>query len=131
MHDHLIPLDGIKAVIVDDTGVVMDFFKLLLKHTGMETHFFQSPQAALEFLKKSSSEIDIVLLDIIMPKMDGYTLAREIRKFDTTIKLLAHTASPEIEIDQNCKDAGINDYILKPIYMHKLHEKITVLLEHK
>ncbi len=67
----------------------------------------------------------------MMPKMDGYTLAREIRKFDTTIKLLAHTASPERDIDQNCKDAGIDDYILSPIFMHKIHEKFTALLEHK
>ena len=131
MHDHLIPLEGIHAVIVDDTNAAMDFFKLLFKHTGMKSHFFQSPETALEFLKKSSSEIDIVLLDIMMPKMDGYTLAREIRKFDTTIKLLAHTASPERDIDQNCKDAGINDYILSPIFMHKIHEKFTALLEHK
>ncbi len=40
MHDHLIPLEGIHAVIEDDTNAAMDFFKLLFKHTGMKSNFF-------------------------------------------------------------------------------------------
>ena len=86
---------------------------------------------AIEVL--SSNTIDLVLMDIMMPEMDGYTTIREIRKnraFEE-LPIIAVTAKAMKEDKAKCIDAGANDYIAKPIEQDALLMMVKAWLSKK
>jgi CheY-like chemotaxis protein len=82
-----------KILIVDDETDLTLAFKLLLKLEGFEVDTFNDPVLALS--KFTSNYYDVALLDIKMPKMDGFSLYREITKRDNKVKVYFLTASEE------------------------------------
>jgi CheY-like chemotaxis protein/signal transduction histidine kinase len=76
-------------------------------------------------------EVDAILMDIMMPEMDGYETIREIRKFPKFGKtpIIALTAKAMKEDRQKCMDAGASDYITKPIDMNKLMSLLRIWLK--
>lgn len=74
--------------------------------------------------------IDLILMDVMMPEMDGYTAMKEIRKekqFDN-IPIIAITAKSMKEDRQKCIEAGSNDYLTKPVDINKLISLLKVWL---
>jgi CheY-like chemotaxis protein len=71
---------------------------------------------------------DIVLMDLFMPVMDGYTATREIRKFNTETPVIALTASSTDELRGRILEAGMQDYVTKPFDIDILYTKIEGLL---
>ena len=93
-------------------------FKIIRAKDGVE---------AVEFCK-TNQEIDLVLMDIKMPNLDGYEAFTEIRKINPTIPIIAQTSySFEEELDK-IKKLGFNNFISKPIQKQKLLELIKVYL---
>lgn len=74
-------------------------------------------------------ELDLILLDIQMPELDGYEVAREIRKFNPDVVIIAQTAFALSDDKQKAIDAGCNDYIAKPIRKNELIELIQKYFE--
>ena len=116
-----------KILFIEDEPDQIMLIKNRLEASGFE---FASAQNGEEGLKKAKEEKpDLVLLDIIMPKMDGYEVCRELRK-DPASKntpVIAITASGERDIEKKCLSAGANAVIIKPYDSINLVNKIKEL----
>ena len=84
---------------------------------------------ALELLKYHS--FDLILMDLEMPEMDGYTAIKIIRQTDTTTPVLAFTATLLENMDAFLAEAGFNGYVLKPYRPAELKEKIEHYAPHR
>jgi CheY-like chemotaxis protein len=109
-------LRGRKILIVDDD--IRNIFAMtsLLERYEMEILSAETGRAALENLQKTQ-DIDVVLMDIMMPDMDGYDTMRAIRKFTRfkSLPVIALTAKAMKGDREKCIDAGASDYIAKPV----------------
>ena len=78
--------------------------------------------------KFKSEGADIVVADVMMPKMDGFTMAKEIRKLSLTVPLLFLTAKSTIDDVEHGFEIGANDYLKKPFELRELIVRIKALL---
>ena len=103
-----------KIVVVDDEKIVTSAFSTLLKVEGFsDTHFFNSPKEALEFLKKNTP--DLVISDFLMPEMNGLEFLSEVKKLYPEVSkiLLTGYADKENAI-RAINEVGLYRYIEKP-----------------
>jgi CheY-like chemotaxis protein/signal transduction histidine kinase/CHASE3 domain sensor protein len=125
-------LDGRRVLIVEDD--VRNIFALssVLEPKGATVEIARNGLEALDALTRSSRSpagaIDMVLMDIMMPEMDGFTAMREIRKRPEWKKLpiIALTAKAMKDDQEKCLAAGANDYIAKPLDVEKLLSLVRV-----
>ena len=119
-----------KILLADDDMRNVFALSKILKEYGMEVIKAENGINALQILDKHSSEIDLVLMDIMMPEMDGYEAMRKIRlqpRFKQ-LPVIAVTAKAMKEDKQKCIDAGANDYISKPVEVERLLSLMRVWL---
>jgi hypothetical protein len=109
-------LEGKKALIIDDDFRNIFALTTLLERGGLEVVSAESGEVGIAILK-NSSDIDIVLMDIMMPVMDGYATTQAIRKLSgfAELPILAITANVTAGEQQRCVDAGASAYIPKPV----------------
>lgn len=91
-------------------------------------------QALKLFSKNPPGTFDLILMDLMMPVMDGFTATRKIRHFDRpeqTIPIFAMTANAFAEDIQDSKNAGMNEHIAKPIEIKNLISKIAQYCRNK
>jgi len=101
-----------KVLIIDDDDATTEMFKLILEPSQFEVHVVNSGAEGIEAARRISPEV--VVLDLLMPEMDGSEVCREIRSFsDVPILVLSAVSKPGI-IAQ-ALDEGADDYLLKPI----------------
>jgi len=125
-------LEGRRILVVEDD--VRNIFALssLLEPKGAAIEIARNGREALEALTRSSlagaKRLDLVLMDIMMPEMDGLTAMREIRKRPEWKKLpiIALTAKAMRDDQEKCLAAGANDYIAKPLDVEKLLSLVRV-----
>lgn len=119
--------EGKKILLVDDD--VRNIFALsaALEGKGAIIETARNGKEAVEKVKADFS-IDLVLMDIMMPEMDGFTATREIRKDDRFLKLpiIAVTAKAMADDQEKCREAGANDYLAKPVDLTKLLSLLRV-----
>ncbi len=121
-----------KILLVDDEADLTEAFNMLLEREGFEVDTFNDPVLALS--RFCSNHYDIALLDIKMPKMDGFSLYKEIIKRDSQIKLYFLTASEEYyETFRKEEFAKIDKdlFIQKPISNQDLLKRIYQILDQK
>ena len=123
------------VLVVDDSAAIRKILQRVLRQTGMSIrtiHEAGDGQEALDVLKRSAADpalsIDLVLMDVMMPVMDGLTATREIRKNPDWKKLpiITLTAKAMPDDHQRCIDAGANDYMAKPLDVEKLLSLVRV-----
>ena len=109
-------LAGLKALVVDDDFRNIFAMTTLLERGGLEVVSAESGKEGIAILK-STPDIDLVLMDIMMPVMDGYAAMRAIRKLPGCgdIPILAVTANVGAGERQRCMDAGASAYVPKPV----------------
>ncbi|RKH77412.1 response regulator, partial [Corallococcus sp. AB032C] len=125
-------LEGRRILVVEDD--VRNIFALssVLEPRGAKVEIARNGKEALALLTKSLAQpqlaVDLVLMDIMMPEMDGLTATREIRKHDAWRKLpiIALTAKAMRDDQEKCLQAGANDYIAKPLDVEKLLSLLRV-----
>ncbi len=110
-------------LIVEDDAISMLYLKEIFSGKNTELIQVSDGQSAIEAVK-SNNEIDIVLMDIKLPIMDGYTAAREILKLRPDLPVVAQTAYADPAAQQKSMEAGCVAYLSKPINKTKLLEII-------
>ena len=125
-------LEGKKLLIVDDDVRNIYALSSVLEDKGLDITSAQNGKEALELLQNTKNKFDIVLMDIMMPVMDGYEAMREIKKNNriNNIPIIALTAKAQAEDEQLCIDSGADDYMAKPIDNEQLLSLLKVWLSH-
>ncbi|MBL0421682.1 response regulator [Ramlibacter sp. AW1] len=120
--------EGRRILVVDDD--VRNIFALTsaLEHKGARVEVARNGVEALQQLGRPDTAFDLVLMDIMMPEMDGYTAMREIRRNSRWQKLpiIAITAKAMRDDQEKCLAAGASDYLAKPIELERLFSLIRV-----
>jgi len=106
-----------RILIAEDEETNYLFIEAILEDTKAELIWARNGVEAVEQFK--NNEIDLVLMDIKMPEMDGLTATEQIRQICSTVPIIAQTAYAMSEDKNKCLNAGCDDYLTKPIN-HKL-----------
>ena len=109
----------LKILVAEDDSVSQMHLSIVLKDLAEEILFVVTGTEAVETLK-NHPDINIVLMDIKMPEMNGYEATRKIRSFNKDVIIIAQTAFALEGDKQKVLDAGCNDYISKPIFKKSL-----------
>lgn len=122
-------LSGRTILIVDDDMRNVFALSSILEEKGMKIIVGRNGIEGLERLKENS-EVDLVLMDIMMPELDGYDTIKAIRsqKKFSNLPIIALTAKAMKEDRQKCIEAGASDYLTKPIDVDKLISLLRVWL---
>ena len=118
-----------RVLIVDDDMRNIFALTKVLKSNKLIVERAENGKTALDIVK-NNKPFDAILMDIMMPEMDGYTAIQEIRKLkgQKNVPIIALTAKAMKEDRQKCIDAGANDYMAKPIVVEKLLSLLRVWL---
>ncbi|MFC2104800.1 tetratricopeptide repeat protein [Bacteroidota bacterium] len=114
-------------LVAEDKKINFEIIQETLSDTKVELLWAKNGVEALNFIK-NKHKIDLVLMDIQMPVMDGYECAREIKKITKEIPIIAQTAYALPQDSYKCFDAGCDDYIAKPISLNQFLIKIDKYL---
>jgi CheY-like chemotaxis protein len=109
-----VDLTGKKVLVVDDDFRNIFAVTVLLERGNMEVVSAESGQEALDALRENTN-VDLVLMDIMMPVMDGYETMRAIRELPWTGTMVALTAKTGVGEHERCIEAGATAYISKPV----------------
>lgn len=115
---------GRKILAVDDTADNLLLLQIFLESEGFEVEVADSGSTALDRLEQSSP--DLILLDVMMPGMNGLEVTQEIRSNNRTLPILLISAHDKMQIQPGL-DAGANGYIQKPINFTQLLSRIEAL----
>lgn len=115
-------------MVVDDEAIILETLGRVLRHDGYEVNLINSGERALETAKMQPPEL--IILDIIMPEMDGITVCRKLRTYTQLIAVpvLFLTAKGSTEDIVAGLDAGADDYVVKPFELPELRARIGALL---
>jgi DNA-binding NtrC family response regulator len=116
-------------LIVDDDGVMQETLSDVLKKRGYEIFSVGSGNDALSMVKKSV--IDLILLDMKLPDIDGLEVLKKIKEFDTEILVIMMTAFSDVQTAVSAMKSGAYDYINKPFELDELKLLIQKGLETK
>jgi CheY-like chemotaxis protein len=118
-----------KVLIVDDDARNIFALSIVLENREMEVLSATNGRQAIEMIK-NTPDLAVVLMDIMMPEMDGYQTMREIRKSPEfrTLPILALTAKAMKGDREKCLEAGASDYIAKPVNTEELLSLLRVWL---
>jgi len=122
-------LSGLRMLIVDDSEINRELTELVFVNGGAHVVLANDGQQAVDWLQAHPTEVDIVLMDVQMPVMDGYEATRQIRRVSALAELpvLALTAGDFVEQKELAREAGMNDFIAKPI---DVDTAIELILKH-
>jgi CheY-like chemotaxis protein len=112
---------GKRVLVVEDYVINREITQDMLELMDCQVDVAENGQQALAMQAKSP--YDLILMDIQMPEMDGYTTTREIRKREQGKKhspILAVTANAMTGDREKCLEAGMDDYLAKPVELDKL-----------
>ena len=122
-------LEEKKVLIVDDDMRNIFALTSALERYKMRTVFAENGSDGIEVLKRAS-DVDVVLMDIMMPKMDGFETIRLIRAEQAfaTLPIIALTAKAMKGDREKCIEAGASDYITKPVDIDQLLSVLRIWL---
>jgi CheY-like chemotaxis protein len=113
-----------KILIVEDDVSSRLYLNKILEKTGASLLSACDGKEAIE-AAKANPDIDIILLDIQLPVIDGYGVAKIIREFRSDVIIIAQTAYSLLGDRERIIASGFDDYIVKPIFPQQLIEKLT------
>jgi signal transduction histidine kinase/CheY-like chemotaxis protein len=122
--------EGKLFLVAEDDKFSYKFLEGFLKQTHASVIRAADGREAVELCRQNEN-IDLILMDIQMPEMNGLTATEEIKKFNPTVPIIAQTANAISEERQRCIKAGCDDFITKPVNINELYIKIDRWLSHR
>ncbi len=113
-------------LVVEDVDTNKIFFDAALRKTSAKILWAKDGQEAIDMFKEN--DIDLVLMDLQLPILDGYTATKEIKKINQEIPVIAQTAHVMSGEREKCLEAGCDDYLAKPIRLQILMETLSKYL---
>ena len=115
-----VTLEGVRVLLAEDNELNMEIAQFLLNNAGAEVTKAVNGREAVELFQKSEiGAFDVILMDIMMPQMDGYQATRAIRAMDrpdaATVPIIAMTANAFADDRQKAQEAGMNEHVTKPL----------------
>jgi two-component system, OmpR family, response regulator MprA len=117
----------VKILIVDDERAVRESLRRALELEGYEIELAEDGAEALERLE-SEPEPDAMVLDVLMPRIDGLEVSRTLRRNGSRIPILMLTARTQVDDRVEGLDAGADDYLTKPFALEELLARMRALL---
>ncbi|WP_420263899.1 response regulator [Candidatus Magnetominusculus dajiuhuensis] len=126
-------IKGAKVLVVEDHPINRQVARELLELSGVKVEFANNGRVAVSKIVEQGNVYDVVLMDIQMPEMDGFQATTAIRKkySQDELPIIAMTAHAMKEEIEKCFNAGMNDYISKPIEIEAFYDKLSKLLKTK
>ena len=129
-------IKGLHVLLAEDNELNMEIAEFMLRNEGVAVTKAWNGQEAVDIFRKSrSGEFDVILMDIMMPVMNGYEAAKMIRSLDRedakVIPIIAMTANAFTEDRLRAKEAGMDEHIAKPVDGKLLVKVINELVKHK
>jgi CheY-like chemotaxis protein len=115
-------------LLIDDEEGVIEVCSEMLKNLGYQVKAVTDGIQAIEVLKSSDFNIDLVILDMVMPIINGQQTFEKIRKIDPDIKIMVCSGYTKEDKIQKMIEQGCNEYILKPFDVAVLSEKLNKVL---
>ena len=117
-----------KVLVVDDEPNIVELLQYNLEKTGYEVKTAYNGQEALDIARQYIP--DLIILDIMMPKMDGYQVIRRLKEEErtSTIPVIFLTAKAQMKDVVSGRAMGADDYVVKPYKFNVLYQKILDLL---
>jgi DNA-binding response OmpR family regulator len=116
-------------LLVDDDHDNSSIFKIGLRDAGFEVYAYNDSELALSAFKPGY--YDLLLLDIKMPKMDGYELYEKIKRLDDKVKVCFLTASEKYKEEHRPSFLSSSSFLIKPITIDDLVNKVNEMIKQK
>ncbi|CAE6903854.1 PhoQ Sensor [Vibrio sp. B1FIG11] len=123
------PAKTVNLLVVEDTESNQLVIKLILNKLGHNVFIASHGAEAIAFLEEKRQNIDIILMDVSMPIMDGITATRLIRQKGINIPIIALTAHALESDKTTCMKAGMDGFVSKPVRRQEIYEAIQSLVE--
>jgi CheY-like chemotaxis protein len=117
-------LEGKHILVVEDDPLSVEFFRIVLEDANAKVTLASSGGEALVIFE-AEPRLDLILMDVQLPDINGYEVTRRIRKLNSSIPILAQTAFAMAEDRAKSLEAGCNEYLSKPILRDELLEVIS------
>ncbi|HRF56405.1 MAG TPA: ATP-binding protein [Campylobacterales bacterium] len=114
-------LNGVKILLVEDNEINQEVAKKMLSRIGATVELANNGKEGVDKINANPNGYDIVLMDIQMPIMGGYEASKLIKEKNAALVVIALTAAVMAEDREKAVQAGMDDYISKPIYMDELY----------
>ena len=122
-------VSALRILVVDDSSLVRMYYRDALEKAGYEVEQAMNGLEAME--KALAGQFDLLIVDVNMPKMDGFSFLRELRRSGTPAglapALVITTEAGEQDV-QESRAAGANFYLVKPVSEHDLRSHVAVLI---
>ena len=100
-------------LVVDDNKDFVEFLRLLLSHHGFEVRSALSGRQCLDDLR--AHRADLVILDVMMPEMDGLEVCRELRRTSPSVPIFLLTAKDDLTTRRSAMELGVSEFLAKPV----------------
>lgn len=113
-------------LVVEDVDTNKIFFDAALRRTNATILWAKDGKEAIDLFKEN--KVDLILMDLQLPVMDGYTATKEIKKLDADVPIIAQTAHVMSGEREKCLEVGCDDYLAKPIRLQILIDTLAKYL---
>jgi DNA-binding response OmpR family regulator len=122
---------GMRILVVDDEQAVRDSLRRALSLEGFDVELAADGGEALARIAHDPSEPDAVVLDVLMPGVDGLEVCRRLRRDGSRLPILMLTAKDQVEDRVAGLDAGADDYVVKPFALEEVVARLHALLRRR
>jgi len=122
---------GSTVLIVDDEEDVREVTKTMLETMNFEVYTASSGRAGVEFFRENAGKIDIILMDMTMPDMNGEEVVRKMRKICAEAPIILSSGYSEHDVKKRFKAKDMAEFIQKPYQMKALIKKIDIVMRNK